>query len=195
VSGSHVDTIRVFYAIELDEHARSAASASVRRLREAPGGEAVRWVREESFHVTLRFLGDVERTRIAGLGERVREQTTELRPFRMELGGVRAFPSRRRPGFVVLDVGPHERLHEVAAAVERGVVSAGFDPEPRPFRAHLTLGRLRGKRFPTVTGAVTTPGEGCLVSDAVLFESDLHPSGARYTPIERVPFGGPPPIP
>ncbi len=185
-----VEMLRVFFAIELDERARTAAARSVRALQEAPNGNAVRWVREESFHVTLRFIGDVERTRIEAVTRCVHRQTAQLRPFRLELGGVRLFPSRRRPGFMVLDVGPGEALEELAGAVERGVEAAGIAPESRPFRPHLTLGRLRGKKFPAVTGDVTALGEGCIVNDAVLFKSDLHPSGAQYTPIERVPIGG-----
>ncbi|MGE4605765.1 MAG: RNA 2',3'-cyclic phosphodiesterase, partial [Myxococcota bacterium] len=182
--------LRVFFAVELGERARSAASRSARGLQDAPNGHAVRWVRAESFHVTLRFIGDVERVRIRALSDCVRVQTAALRPFRLELGGVRPFPSRHRPGFMVLDVGPVEQLEELAEAVERGVEMAGFAPELRPFRPHLTLGRIRGKKFPAVTGNVTVVGEGCVVSDAVLFKSDLHPSGAQYTPIERIPIGG-----
>jgi 2'-5' RNA ligase len=184
------EILRVFFAIDLDARARSAASRSVRALRIAPDSRAVRWVRDESFHVTLRFVGDVERVRIRALLDGVREQVSGLRPFGLELAGVRPFPSRRHPGFLVLDVGPPELLAELAEAVEQGVVMAGFDPDPRLFRPHLTLGRIRGKRFPAVTGEVTAAGEGCAVNDVVLFKSDLHPSGAQYTPIERVPIGG-----
>ena len=184
--------MRAFFAIDLDARARSAAAGVADQLRSCPGGDAVRWVREETLHVTLRFLGELDCSRIARLAGCVREQTAALSPFRLQLGGVRPFPSRRRPLAVVLDVGPAEPLAELASAVERGVVAAGFDPEPRPFNAHLTLGRIRGKRFSLVTGDVTTSGESCPVNEAVLFKSELQPSGAHYTPIERAPLGGEP---
>jgi 2'-5' RNA ligase len=186
------DTVRVFFAIDLDERTRSAAAAATDQLRAYPGGDAVRWVREETLHVTLRFLGDTDCDRIARLAGCVREQTAALGPFRLQLGGTRLFPSKRRPLAVVLDVGPAEPLAELAAAVERGVVAAGFDPESRPFNAHLTLGRIRKKRFPLVTGEVTTGGENCPVNEVVLFKSELQSSGAHYTPIERAPLGGEP---
>jgi 2'-5' RNA ligase len=183
-----IDTLRMFFAVGLDAAARAAVADVVRVLREAPEADAVRWVREESYHVTLRFLGDVDVERIARLTDCVRERTASLRPFRLELGGPRGFPSRRSARFVVLDVGPVDRLDELAEAVERGVVAAGFDPESRQFRAHLTLGRVRTRKFPAVTGAVTAVGEGCHVEDVVLFKSALHRSGARYTPVERIPL-------
>lgn len=182
------EMLRAFFAIELDDATRGAAAKSARALRERSGEGAVRWVAEESYHVTLRFIGDLERERIPMLTDCVREQTAGLRPFRLELGGAHPFPSRRRPRFLVLDVGPAEPLEELAGAVGRGVERAGFGSDSKPFRPHLTLGRLRSKKFAAVTGDVTPVGESCMVNDAVLFQSDLHPSGARYTPLERVPF-------
>ncbi len=184
--------MRVFFAIDLDERARSAAVEIVDQLRACPGGDAVRWVREETLHVTLRFLGDIDFGQVARLAGCVREQTAALSPFRLQLGSARPFPSKRHPLAVVLDVEPAERLAELADAVERGVVAAGFGPEPRPFNAHLTLGRIRKKRFSLVTGEVTPSGESCPVNEAVLFKSELQPSGAHYTPIERAPLGGEP---
>jgi len=154
--------------------------------------QSQRWVREETLHVTLRFLGEIDCARIDRLAGCVREQTAALSPFRLQFGDVRPFPSRRRPLAVVLDVGPAEPLEELAAAVERGVVAADFGPESRPFNPHLTLGRIRRKRFSLVTGDVTTGSESCPVNEAVLFKSELSASGAHYTPIERAPLGGDP---
>ena len=71
-------------------------------------------------------------------------------------------------------------------------MAAGFDPESRPFNAHLTLGRTRGRRFSLVTADVTGTGETCPVNEAVLFKSERQPSGAHYTPIERAALGGEP---
>ena len=190
--GEANNSVRAFFAIDLDERARSAAAEIADRLRACPGGDAVRWVREETLHVTLRFLGDIDCGRIARLAGCVREQTAALSPFRLQLGDARPFPSRRRPLAVVLGVEPAEPLEELAAAVERGVVAAGFGPEPRRFNAHLTLGRIRGKRFSLVTGDVTARGESCPVKEVVLFKSELQSSGAHYTPIERALLGGEP---
>ncbi len=187
--------MRVFFAIDLDERARSAAAEITDQLRACPGGDAVRWVREETLHVTLRFLGDIDCGRIARLAGCVREQTATLSPFRLQLGSARLFPSRHRPLAVVLDVGPAEPVAELADAVERGVVAAGFGPESRPFNAHLTLGRIRKKHFPLVTGDVTGSGESCPVNEAVLFkvscnprERTTPPSNARRSAADHHPF-------
>ena len=187
--GERSEVIRAFFAVELGERARTAAAEVARELRASPGGDAVRWVHVEGLHVTLRFLGDVETGWIPGIVDRVRAETSALGPFRIRLGGVHPFPSARRPNVVVLDVGPVEPLEELAEAVERGVVAAGFAPESRRFRAHLTLGRVRGRRFPSATSAMTPEEAAWDVREAVLFRSELHHSGARYTALERIPLG------
>jgi 2'-5' RNA ligase len=145
----------------------------------------VRWVRPETFHVTLRFLGDVEVSRIAALARQVVERTAEIRPFALRLGGARAFPSPRRPRVVVLDLAPAAPLEALAAAVEGGVVAAGFEPESRPFRPHLTLGRVRGAGERLPRELPSPDGAEFDVTEAVLFRSELRPGGALHTPLER----------
>jgi 2'-5' RNA ligase len=179
--------------VEISAPARAAAAALARVLRRQPGGDAVRWVREESLHVTLRFLGSVDVDRLTGLVERVREQTAQIAPFRLRLGPARAFPSPRRPRVIALDVEPAAPVEALAAAVERGVVAADFPPEERAFRPHLTLGRVKGRagRLLDVTAPDTAPDDAWDVTETVLFRSDLGRSGAKYTPLERTPLGAP----
>ena len=181
--------IRAFVAVSLDARARAAAGEAIRVLRAAPGGPELRWVREETLHVTLRFLGNLAPSRIPELVRRVRAETSQVAPFRLRPGAVAPFPDARRPRVVALALEPEAPLAELAAAVERGAQAAGFAPETRRFRAHCTLGRvpLRG-RFPAVTVPVTVPGFTLDVTEAVLFRSDLARAGARHTPLERLPL-------
>jgi 2'-5' RNA ligase len=184
------DAIRAFFAVELDEAARLAVAGVVHALREGPGGDAVRWVRPEALHMTLRFLGDIDPTQVEPLARQVGERVAPLAPFGLHLGAVRLFPSPRRPRVVALEVGPVEPLEALAAAVERGVVAVGFEPEARGFRAHLTLGRLRGRRPPATRGLAAPEGTVVDVREAVLFRSELRREGPRYIPLERVALRG-----
>jgi 2'-5' RNA ligase len=182
--------IRAFFAIEIGAPARRAAGGLVEALRARPGGDRVRWVREENLHVTLRFLGDIGRAAVPDLLREVALETAGVAGFGLRLGAVRLFPSSRRPRVVALAVTPPEPLSELAAAVERGVVAAGLAPEERRFRSHLTLGRLRpGGSPPDVTVPDTPDAETLRVTEVVLFQSELHRSGARYTPLGRTPLG------
>jgi len=179
------DSVRAFFAVELPVAARAAAAECLRALAARPGGDRVRWVRPENLHVTLRFLGPITRERLPVLASRVGESVARTQPFTIALGAPGWLGSR----VVTLEVAPAEPLERLAAAVERGVVAAGCEPEARPFRAHLTLGRLRRGRRPAVTAAVTAVGDVFPVNEVVLSESRLHPTGARYSALERILLG------
>ena len=179
--------IRAFLAVELSEPARAAANALARDLAECSLG--VRWVRPEGYHVTLHFFGDVEPDAIPRLARSVGRALAGIAPFRLHFGTPHLFPDARRPRVVALGLEPEGELRALAEAVERGVAAAGFPAEARPFRAHLTLGRIRerGARVPLPGSAPTAPAT--LVREVILFQSELLPQGARHTPLERFALG------
>jgi 2'-5' RNA ligase len=184
------ERVRSFFAVALSEEARAAAAQLAGRLRAADRGEGVRWVRPEGYHLTLRFLGNVARDSVAELAERVTEEVAPLAPFAIQLGGALVFPSPRNPRVVALAVEP-EALHpSQAERVDRGVVAVGRKAERRRFRAHLTLGRVRNRRFPSVDGEASIDCPAFPVDEIVLFQSDLQRTGAIYTPLERIALRG-----
>jgi len=182
--------MRTFFALELGAAARLAAAELVGVLRARPGGEGVRWVRPETLHVTLRFLGQTPAAALGALAHHVAGQISALPPFMLGLGGVQAFPSPRRPRVIALHVVPEAPVRALAAAVEAGVVAAGFPAERRPFRAHVTLGRVTR---PSASGLMPREAlareSGQEVREIVLFESRSGPDGSVYTPLERIALG------
>jgi 2'-5' RNA ligase len=182
--------LRLFWGLEIGAAARARAAGVAAALRDQPGGSDVRWVREESLHVTLRFLGATDPARVADLEREVVRATRGIAPFAVSLAGALLFPSARRARVVALGLAPEAELGALAAGVERGAVAAGFPTEDRAFRAHLTLGRARDRRGIrlAVTESVTTRGDAWDVTEIVLFRSDHAPGGARYTPLARVPL-------
>lgn len=186
--------IRTFLGLEIGADARRRAAGLARELRRSPGGDAVRWVRKESLHVTLRFLGATDPAAVPEIVRHVAAETRGVAPFALRLGAAHAFPSRRRPRVIAVGLEPAGPVTALAEAVERGVVAAGLPPEERPFRAHVTLGRVRRGRPALaldVTVPVTEPGDAWDVVETVLFQSETAPSGARYAPLERIPLGPP----
>jgi len=179
--------VRAFFAWAPPEPAQDALAALVRALREQPDGDAVRWVRPEGFHVTLRFLGNVPTGEVPALAKSVERALSGSARFRVTLGAPRVFPSARRPRVVVLAVEPEPALAALAERVEAGVVAAGLPPEPRRFRAHLTLGRVRGSRVPALDAARPAGGE-LDVDEVTLFRSDLDRDGSHYTPLAQLPL-------
>jgi 2'-5' RNA ligase len=184
------DPVRAFFAVELGESLRGAAAEAIGELRRRDAKGAVRFTRPESLHVTLRFLGDVAVERLGGLVACVAKEATGVAPFALRLGGLLAFPNARRPRVIAVEALPAEPLAAAAAAVERGCVAAGFEPEARAFRGHLTLGRVKRGRPPRLDDVEVPDHEPTAVRDTVLFRSELGHDGSRYTPLERVPFVG-----
>lgn len=183
-------SVRAFFAVEIGASARDAAAEAIGELRRRDAKRAVRFTRPESLHVTLRFLGDVAGERVGDLVACVAKETADVPPFELRLGALLAFPSARRPRVIAVEALPAEPLARAAAAVERGCVAAGFEPEARPFRGHLTLGRVKQGRPPRFDDVALPDHEPTSVRDAVLFRSELGRDGSRYTPLERVPLGG-----
>jgi 2'-5' RNA ligase len=188
------EQVRSFFAVAFPGEARAAAAQLARRLRESERGEGVRWARPEAYHLTLRFLGNVAREAIAGLAERVSEEVAPAAPFEIRLGAALLFPSARSPRVVAVAVEPEAALASLAERVERGVVAAGLPAERRPFRAHLTLGRVRNRRFPSVGGESPVDCPAFHVGEIVLFQSELRRTGAVYTPLERIALRGESPL-
>ena len=185
------DELRTFFAVEIDAAARSAAHTVAQQLAAAPGGDVVRWVRPESYHVTLRFLGPTPRDCIGDLVAAAQRATRAIAPFDLRFGALAGLPSQG-PRAIVLDLVPHEPIAELARQVESAVVTAGFASDPRTFRAHLTLGRIRERRGrpPRLDPALSpTDAAPIAVASFALFQSDLDAGGARYTPLERIALG------
>jgi 2'-5' RNA ligase len=185
--------VRAFLAVELGEGARRAVAAAAQRLAREVRGREVRWARPETFHLTLRFLGDVPRADLPRLAAEVAAAVADVAPFELRLAALEAFPSPRRPRVVAARVEPEAPLAELARRVEAAVLRAGLPAEERPFRPHLTLGRVRDRALPDLAAAGPLPPEPFRVAEVVLFRSELGSDGAVHTPRERLALEGPDP--
>ncbi len=187
--------MRLFAAIELPEDVRLLleASAEQLRLRLGPSVEA-RWVEPEKLHLTVRFIGQVEDDRAPALIARVRTPIAVSR-FELRLGGCGVFPASGPPRVIWIGVvegaRPLAQLHEELNA---RLAPFGYEPERRPFSAHLTLARVKtAKSRGSVRAAVrafTTPGVRCDVAQVTLFRSHLSSRGSRYEIVAAIPLAG-----
>ena len=154
----------------------------------------VRWVQEETLHVTLLFLG--ERTQVEAEEAKVvvREVAATCEPFTASLGGLGVFPNPARPRVVWLGLNsaPILDLHR-ALGQERARLGAA--PEHRAFSPHITLGRISPRVKPIMPDALNSALAGVRGTAPVAFrsldlmQSKLTPGGPRYTPLLTVPLG------
>ncbi len=175
--------MRLFVAVPLPPPAQAEVGELIRRLRglDWPG----RWGRGDGLHLPLKFFGEVTSDRVDAIEEMVQFATEGMRPIEMVTKGGGAFPSLQHPRVLRLEMEAGPDLELLQDRLERGGDRIGFAPEGRPFRPHITLGRMReGHRLPA--GAIAElegipAGLPFLAARVVLFESRLTPAGPAYS--------------
>ena len=196
-----MEEIRTFVAIELSAGIKSELTRVQEMLEEKIATPHLRWVDPAKVHLTLKFLGNVPLDRIQEITAALKEACAEVSPFIMDVSGLGCFPTTNNPRVVWVGVQEETgRLKRLQERVEERLAVLGFKPERRPFRAHLTLGRVRkqahvGARR-IIGGIVSTTSVGDLgqmeVGEISLMKSKLHPTGAEYIRLHSIPLLGQP---
>jgi RNA 2',3'-cyclic 3'-phosphodiesterase len=153
-----------------------------------------RWVSPEHLHITVWFIGEVNEERARTI-EDVLRLPFATPAFDLEIDGAGRFPPSGQPRVFWLGMrqGGAE-LEQLYREVGQRLVPLGFEPERRPFSAHLTLARVKdvkGASSRAIADAVATVRAGCgasRVSALTLFRSRLSPRGAAYEALLRVPL-------
>ena len=174
---------RLFVAIRPPEHVRDLL---IDAMDDSP---ALRWVGDEQLHLTLRFIGEVERpvaNDIAAALERVRSDSLALR-----IAGVGKFEQRNR-GALWARIEPKQPAAALAAKVERAVQQVGLEPEHRTFMPHITLARWNRRNAEAVEAFIRRNSdlrsEPFRVGQFILFESRLSRHGAHHEEIASFPL-------
>jgi 2'-5' RNA ligase len=177
--------VRLFVAVDVPDDIKDAIERDVvSPMRGALDG--AKWTRPEGRHLTLKFLGDVADELVTGVGGVLAEAASRHVGFDAAFAELGGFPNVRRPRVLWLGIGTGaEQLAALAADVEDVLQPMGFPGEDRPFTAHFTLARFPKPRIIEKLPLVTVPGSAFRVGEVVLFRSQLHPKGARYTALER----------
>ncbi len=191
-------TARVFVAVGLSATAREQLVDAANRIRrEIPHG--IQWANPEGMHLTLKFLGNISSTGVVALLNRLKATTAEAVPFSLQLAGLGMFPTRRKPRVLWAGVGGDlGELSQLQQAIESAINELGYPPEQRPFRPHITLGRPRRSvgdsqlsRIGVVVSALASPAPvAWRVQSVDVMQSELHPTGARYTVLGSARLGG-----
>ncbi len=183
--------VRAFIAVRVGVLLRDAVAALLDTLKPRMPDGVVRWVQPDDFHLTLKFLGNVPETQVPAVLETVRAVASEHWRGEVPVVGAGMFPPRGNPHALWLGLQNGDALRCVAALhaqMEARVSPLGFPAEKRPFKAHLTLGRVAKDCLPAQAQAVRkvmtawTPGPlPPLVVDQVhLMRSEPSASGAHY---------------
>ena len=153
------------------------------------GISGTRWVKPESMHVTLRFVGEVglgaAQDLDAALGD------VHVPAFEMRFSGIADFSQKSRLKALWAGVAANPALGHLQGKVEKAVQRAGFPPDGRKFTPHVTLARFKGQRvhlghYLEANGAFST--EPFLVESFTLFESHMGHGGSHYEVLNEYPL-------
>jgi len=183
-------TMRTFVAIEIPDPLKAKLDRALTALRSGLEDELVRWVQPGSMHLTLKFLGEIERQQVNVIQEILDEAARGLSKFVLEVKGFGCFPNGNRPR--VLWVGfetAGDDLLRLQAELESRLEKIGFEGDRRDYHPHLTIGRVRkGLSGPEQQGIADWAQDAQLgtvgkfeVESISLIHSVLKSSGAEYT--------------
>jgi 2'-5' RNA ligase len=175
--------VRMFIAIPLPAEVRSALGQVSTVLAAQAPTRAVRWVKPELMHVTLRFLGDTAVSLIPTIAAELDRVCAQQQAFNLAVGGLGCFPNRHRPRVIWAGLqGDVAQAGALAVTVNNVVVPLGWEVEKRPFRPHLTLGRVNDSRkVQGIDWEMAIEEMVVRVTAVHLIESQLQPSGPVYT--------------
>ena len=196
--------MRIFIGIDLDPGVRARISRFVEGLESfAPDA---RWVRPESLHITLKFIGEQPAERAAAITDRLRR--VESNAFEIRTGGYGFFPTAKAARVFWIGIDGGAKLVELAERIDAATAELGIPREDRPFSPHLTLARGgAGRRsgspnrqkndVPNATFAVLEKRLAAMseldfgtmtASEFILYQSQLSPGGSHYTKLQRFPL-------
>ncbi len=177
--------IRVFVSIEIpDKTSLDEPLADLRKLK------GIRASPAEQIHITLRFIGDVDESKVDTIADCVAGAVKDTEPFKIRVSGAGAFPKRERPSVVWIGASPQDVMSDIAERLGRNLRKAGIGFDTKPFKSHVTIGRCRDPVNLSEFFDKYADKEFCEFEcgEILVMKSVLGPGGAKHTVLRRVPL-------
>lgn len=182
---------RVFIAFDLKNTAD--ISNSMELLKKELPLNNIKWVEPENFHITLKFLGDLNVKKIESIQQSLHRLSKLHVPFDVKVSGIGAFRNWARPEVVWLGISTPRALVKLHADVDQEFGFLGIQPDKHEYKPHLTLARIRNSEG---LSDIREPARKCFshiesietISEIVLYDSLLTPKGPKYNAIDRFQF-------
>lgn len=196
-AGGRDASLRLFVAIALPEEIHASLEKLTDDLKTGLKFTPCRptWVRNETIHLTLAFLGRQPASQVEPIREALTAAVAGFAPLRLKIGGLDVFPHWRRPR--VLWIGARDltgQLRDLHAALHDRLAGFDYAPDDKAFRPHLTLARFKSMRGVHAAESIVKQHQPrrfgpFLAEHVTLYRSELHPEGAIHTPLHPVPIG------
>jgi len=181
---------RIFSAIDLPASVRASLMRQIKRLREAVPSARASWSREESIHLTLKFLGEIQTSRLGDLSNAAARAVADFSPFQISIQDTGVFPNHGAPRVLWIGIkDKSEKLAELHSHLEEACAKEAFAREERPFHPHLTIARLRKPQGARALAAAHKEMRfepvDVTVAELLVIRSEPSSEGSRYTVISR----------
>ncbi|KPL02733.1 MAG: hypothetical protein AMJ73_08350 [candidate division Zixibacteria bacterium SM1_73] len=183
--------MRTFIAVELPEQIKKQIEVLQVPLKKT--NAFVSWVKPGNIHITLKFLGEVPEEKIDEVFSATELALKGAKSFKMNLKGMGAFPDFRRPRVIWIGTGKGgEELSDMANKIEDEMEKIGYPKEKRKFSPHFTIGRVKSpkniEKLVELVKSADFETEDIEVNEVTVMKSQLHPAGAIYTPLKKIPL-------
>lgn len=188
------ERFRLFIAVMIPQEVKAKMEAAQEELRRVLPERAVRWTRREQFHLTLKFLGNVEAARVEALGEAIHAACQGFGPLHLRAERVGFFPDLRYPRVAWVGVQDQaEQLPRLQQAIEASTQGFTSEETRERFAGHVTLARIKGIRRPeaealskAATGMTDRLFGQWTAYQIELMRSELSPQGARHSSLAAI---------
>lgn len=139
---NHDDEIRAFIAIPLPKEVIEYLAEIISTLKLTMPDKSVKWVQSGNIHLTLKFLGNISKSTLHFLFEKIKTDN-QFSPFNLTINKLGAFPSLYKPQVIWVGTSTHNTLSELAQFVENSTSMVKNENDSKSFSPHLTIARLR----------------------------------------------------
>lgn len=184
---------RIFTAVDISEEARRQAAVYIENLRREFPRLRIGWDKPEKLHLTLKFLGETSEGQLDELKRACEEIAAHFAGFNLQIAETGVFPNARNPRVLWIDVKDGQgNLAKINEMLETECEKMGFPREKRRFVPHLTIGRIRepheARELARKHLANKIEPVEYAVSQLVIYESKLQPTGSIYTKLKTFQF-------
>lgn len=171
--------MRLFIAALLPKEIREQLSNYIDSLRYQYDG--VKWEKSEKLHITLKFLGDLEQSKIDEISDLLLKLALGYSAFNLTLEELGGFPNLKKPRILYAGLSNNRQLSKFVNVLDEHLAELGFEKEGRKFIPHITIGRV--KKAMNIQDSPEMLQSSFNSNEIGLIKSELHPGGSIYSPV------------
>lgn len=182
-------TLRTFIALKINPTEKFLRR--IYYLKTNLADENINWIKEDHFHITLKFIGGTPVDHIEQIANIVEQETSDLFSFDLTVSGISLFGSKYSPRVIWAGVEPENELRKMSDRIDQGLIRLGFETGRQNFVPHITLARIRKLRNKSHFNNVVDKLDNEIIQtetieSIIFYESVLKKSGAQYNVLKEI---------